>query len=83
MAALLPSLDSRTAFAWAGTFAETLDGLPFIGRAEGFPHVLFALGYGGNGITFSLIASEILTDACCGRQDRDAALFAIDRPRPR
>jgi glycine/D-amino acid oxidase-like deaminating enzyme len=83
LGALLPSLDTRAAFAWAGTFAETSDGLPFIGRVDGVPHVVFALGYGGNGITFSLIASELLSDACRGCQDRDAALFAIDRPRPR
>jgi glycine/D-amino acid oxidase-like deaminating enzyme len=83
MASLLPSLATTTAFAWAGTFGETADGLPYIGRAEGFPHVLFALGYGGNGIPFSMIASELLIDTCCGREDRDATLFAIDRPRPR
>jgi len=34
------------------------------------------MGYGGNGITFSQIASEIRS-ALAGRPDRDADLFAF------
>jgi glycine/D-amino acid oxidase-like deaminating enzyme len=34
------------------------------------------MGYGGNGITFSRIASEIIATELDGRQDRDAGLFA-------
>ncbi len=80
---LLPAVDATTAFAWAGTFGETADGLPYIGSAEGFPRVLFALGYGGNGITYSVIASELLTDACRGRENPNAPLFAFERPSPK
>ena len=76
---LLPDLDAATAFSWAGTFAETPDGLPFIGPSADFPRALFALGYGGNGITFGVIAATILRDLCLGWSNDDARLFRLDR----
>jgi glycine/D-amino acid oxidase-like deaminating enzyme len=33
------------------------------------------LGYGGNGITFSMLAATLLTKAILGRRDPDASLF--------
>jgi glycine/D-amino acid oxidase-like deaminating enzyme len=49
------------AYAWGGSFASTRDGLPFIGRAPGtHPRLQFALCYGGNGITYSVLAGEML-----------------------
>ncbi len=69
----------RVDFSWAGTFAETPDGLPYIGRIAGHPHAWFALGFGGNGILFSQIAAEILTAVICGRKHKDMALFGFDR----
>ena len=47
-------------------------------RAQ-FPHGYFALGYGGNGITFSWIAASILLDLFLGRPNPDAELFRFDR----
>ncbi|MDO8544688.1 MAG: FAD-dependent oxidoreductase [Opitutaceae bacterium] len=79
LAALFPQLAFRAEYAWAGTFAETTDGLPCIGAATPGSRVLFALGYGGNGITFSQIAARLLRDACTGKDNPDAALFAFDR----
>ena len=35
------------------------------------------MGYGGNGITFSQMASELIRNAIEGREDMDAPLFAI------
>jgi glycine/D-amino acid oxidase-like deaminating enzyme len=78
-AALFPSIDLKPTCAWAGTFAETKDGLPFIGAARQFLRGYFALGYGGNGIVFGLIAARIICDLFLGRQNRDAALFGFDR----
>jgi glycine/D-amino acid oxidase-like deaminating enzyme len=70
----------RAEYAWAGAFAETEDGLPYIGPAPGFAHATYALGYGGNGVTFSAIAADILRDLALGRAPRDADLFAFERP---
>jgi hypothetical protein len=35
--------------------------------------------YGGNGITYSQIDSEIVSAAIAGRKDSDAALYALNR----
>lgn len=60
-ARLLPWLELTPAFAWAGTFAETGDGLPFFGsHPRHGPRVLFAMAYGGNGITYSMIGAGLL-----------------------
>lgn len=71
----------RVDFNWAGTFAETADGLPYIGSVRQHPNTWFALGFGGNGITFSQIAAEIIRDAAIGRKNRDAGIFSFDRIR--
>ena len=47
-------------FAWSGVFGETDDSPPMIGRVPGRPHCLAAFGYGGNGITFSALAADLL-----------------------
>lgn len=77
---LLPGVAFEVDCAWAGTFAETPDALPYIGPHPQFPGGLFALGYGGNGITFGLIAARILRDAVLGRPNADAEIFRFDRP---
>jgi glycine/D-amino acid oxidase-like deaminating enzyme len=76
---LFPELPLETAFAWAGVFGESEDGLPYIGSPPGKPHAWFAMGYGGNGITFSLIAVRVLADLLLGRPNADAELFRFER----
>jgi glycine/D-amino acid oxidase-like deaminating enzyme len=76
---IVPGLHITPRFAWAGTFAQSHDGLPFIGATPKFPDWLFALGYGGNGFTFSVLAAQILTDAIQRRRNPDARLFRFDR----
>jgi glycine/D-amino acid oxidase-like deaminating enzyme len=77
---LFPDIPVEVAYSWAGTFAVTAHGLPIIGRHAEIPHTIFALGYGGNGITFSLIAAEIVRDAILGRPHPDAELFGFEPP---
>lgn len=62
-------------YRWAAAFGVTAQGLPMIGRAPGMQNVFAAMGYGGNGITFSQIAAEIISSAILGHADPDAALF--------
>lgn len=76
---LFPSLPLERAYAWAGTYGETTDGLPYIGPSPFMQHAFFALGYGGNGITFSVTAADILADLCLGRFNADARIFRLDR----
>ena len=57
----------------------TADGLPFIGPHPSFPRACFALGYGGNGITYSAIAAGIIRDAYLRMANPTARLFRFDR----
>ncbi len=80
LAHLFPALDYVPAFAWAGTFAETADGLPFFGAHESHgPRVLFAMAYGGNGITYSMIGAGLIRASIERRKHALAALFSFGR----
>ena len=76
---LLPDVTLEPAYSWAGVFTSTPDGLPYIGETPAHPHAWLALGYGGNGITFSMIAADLIRDALRGAPNADARLFAFDR----
>ncbi|MBX2951189.1 MAG: FAD-binding oxidoreductase [Leadbetterella sp.] len=65
---LFPGIRFRTDFAWAGTFGETKDGLPYIGEHPDFPGAYFVLGMGGNGITFSVTGMEMVSDFLKGKE---------------
>lgn len=74
-----PGLEIEAGYSWAGTFCETPDGMPLIGTPPGLRNIHFALGYGGNGVTFSLLAAEILTDLIRGKVHPSADLFSFAR----
>lgn len=57
-----PDMPLEVAFAWAGTFGETKYGLAYIGQVPEYPRAFFTLGFGGNGITYSILAAEIIRD---------------------
>lgn len=77
---LFPELHVEPAFAWAGTFAETKDGLPFFGpHAEHGNRVLFAMAYGGNGITYSMLGAGLLRATIEKRRHPLARLFGFAR----
>ncbi|TZF95295.1 FAD-binding oxidoreductase [Chryseobacterium panacisoli] len=46
-------------FVWAGAFGETKDGLPYIGEHKKLRNSYFVLGFGGNGITFSVTGMKM------------------------
>jgi glycine/D-amino acid oxidase-like deaminating enzyme len=76
---MFPHLDTRPEFSWTGSFGTTSTGLPYIGAIPRHPRIHAVMGYGGNGITFSQIASEIVSAAIKGSDDTDARLFAFNR----
>jgi glycine/D-amino acid oxidase-like deaminating enzyme len=76
-----PELPFRTDFCWAGTFAETEDGLPFIGRHPGHPRTWFSMGFGGNGITFSSVAADSIAQEIAGVKKTVPAIFSFHRKR--
>jgi glycine/D-amino acid oxidase-like deaminating enzyme len=77
---LFPRIEMDVAYAWAGTFGETADGLPFIGQhPRRDKRILFALAYGANGIPFGSVAAEVLTSSILGRYHRYKRAFSFDR----
>ncbi|MES2417513.1 MAG: FAD-dependent oxidoreductase [Bacteroidota bacterium] len=76
---LLPQVQFVEDFSWCGTFGETKDGLPYIGKHRRFPNSYFCLGFGGNGITFSVIGAELITNMIEGKIDDLAYYFRFGR----
>lgn len=76
---LFPGLDTVPEFAWTASFGTTTTGLPYIGAVPRHPRIHAVMGYGGNGITYSQLASEIISASLRGRDDSDAKLFAFNR----
>jgi len=76
---MFPSIPFKAEFSWAGVFGSTKDGLPFIGPYKKLPNSFFALGFGGNGITFSQVAGEIIASLIKGKKNKDIELFSFER----
>lgn len=76
---LFPDIPFITDMAWCGTFSSTDDGLPFIGTWPGDDRMFYALGYGGNGITFSMIAAQIIRNKMEGQDDPREKIFGFER----
>lgn len=65
----------KPAYSWSAPFGDTKHGLPLIGRLPDMQRVFAVMGYGGNGITYSKVAAEIVSAAIAGKEDPDAKLF--------
>lgn len=72
---LIPGANTTAAFAWTGSFGSSATGLPRIGRVPAMPNCWVALGYGGNGTTYSRIAADVICGALAGKPDVDADLY--------
>ena len=74
---IFPHIDARAAVAWSGSFGGSPNGMPTIGSIPGYPRCYAVMGYGGNGITFSMLSTKIITAAVLGREIPEAKLFAF------
>lgn len=66
-------------YAWAGTFGVTKDALPYIGAHPDYPNSYFVLAFGGNGITFSVMGMQLISDALAGRSNKFLHYFRFRR----
>jgi glycine/D-amino acid oxidase-like deaminating enzyme len=68
------------AYSWAGSFAQTRDGLPYIGPVPGMnPRLQFVLAFGGNGINYSVQAGDIVRAHLEGRAHELDDIFGFGR----
>jgi glycine/D-amino acid oxidase-like deaminating enzyme len=74
---LLPTLECTLSHAWAGAFGESPTGLPLVDRVPRIPGAYIVAGFGGNGITHSVTAAEVVRGWIEGRPDPDAALYRL------
>lgn len=80
--ALWPDADASAEYIWSGAFGVTADGLPLIGPVPGHRGIHAAYGYGGNGITFSFMAAQMIGEAIMGRARLWFDDFALNRDNP-
>ena len=79
LARLIRGVDTRVDFAWTGSFGPARPACRPSGGFRSMPHCWVALGYGGNGITYSRIAADVIAGALTGRPDIDADLYDFSR----
>ncbi|BBK29485.1 glycine/D-amino acid oxidase-like deaminating enzyme [Stella humosa] len=79
---LWPPAVATADYVWSGVFGSTVDGLPLIGTVPDRPRIHAAYGYGGNGITFSFLASRMIHRLIAGGREDWFSDFAIDRSVP-
>lgn len=65
----------KPAYTWPAPFRLTDDLLTIMGRVPGFDRAFALTGFGGNGITFSMIGAQIITAPNAGKPDPDADIF--------
>ncbi len=76
---ILPGINFIADFNWGGTFGTTKDGLPYIGASPEYKNAIFVLGFGGNGITFSVQAMGIVPVLLEGGEHLLARYYAFGR----
>lgn len=60
--------EHEVVYRWSAQDNQTLDGVPYIGRAApGIDHLYVATGFGGWGMTHSLVSAMLLRDLIQGR----------------
>lgn len=77
LARLLPDHRFETTHFWSAHFGGSDTGLPSIGKVPGQAGVYCAMAYGGNGITFSRIAADLIAADILGHPDPAASEFAF------
>lgn len=61
-----PESHFEAEYSWCGTFAESADDLPYLGESLEQPGIFHALGCGGNGTVYGMIAAEMLRNQIFG-----------------
>lgn len=76
---LLPMIDAGADYSWSGSFGDSTTGTPTIGPIPRMPNCYAAMGYGGNGITFSMMAGQMLRGMITSVGDPDSDLVSFNR----
>lgn len=66
-------------YAFSSTVANTKDDLPIIDEIPNMPNCFCNLGFGTNGIVYSLVGADMLRNAVKGLYTKDMNMFRIQR----
>ncbi len=66
-------------YRYCGAFASTSDDLGYVGRDKKHANLWYCLGYGANGILFSILGAQMLVNLYQGKVDENIYLFGINR----
>jgi len=64
---------------WSGQILESHDGLPLVGASLRSKHILFATGFGGNGISMASLAASELCNIALGNHSELGSLLSPHR----
>ena len=77
---MFPQIDNIKTDYWChGLFIDTQDGLPFIGKHPDYPGAYFNLGFGSNGILYSLIGAKLISQDYIGKNPKELELYKFNR----
>jgi glycine/D-amino acid oxidase-like deaminating enzyme len=74
-----PHINFKMDYSWAGTFGETKDGLPYFGKPDPRKNEHYVLGFGGNGITFSVLGMNSILDSINDKENQDLEYYRFGR----
>jgi len=74
-----PEIHFEPDYSWAGTFGETKDGLPYFGKLDKKKNEHYVLGFGGNGITFSVLGMNSIISSLDGKKHPDLEYYKFGR----
>lgn len=78
--ARFPEIDTEPAFYSAAFYGGSVDGLPMVGMYEEHPNSYFVMGYGDNGLVYSMILAKLIRNHLVTGQSEDLQLYELDRP---
>jgi glycine/D-amino acid oxidase-like deaminating enzyme len=61
--------DARIELDWSGPIDRSPDGIPLLGQLGGRRHILYGVGWSGNGVAPSLLGGKVLAAKALGRDD--------------
>ena len=71
--------DIEVEYKYCGAFTSTKDNLGFLGPDPDNNKLWYCLGYGANGILFSILGGRMLSELYLGTDNKDLRLFKVDR----
>ncbi len=76
-----PLADVPVTHDWSGPIDRTPTSLPLLGRLGGRPHILYGVGWSGNGVGPSVLGGKILASLALGKDDRWSRYPLVDPQR--